>query len=195
VLLPGSAVCNDVPDTDPSHETVLSVTLVSCVSFLVTSNNAIQVFDWFVGLTSAGLIINETATYVVVVHWHHAIMAQKLPLDLLPYKSPLAPYTGYWGILVGICIILTLGFDTFAPWDTKGFITSYFGVGYFVVLFVAWKVWHQTRYIPSIEADIWTGKAEIDEECLVWESGEAKELERERRESMGVWKRAWESMW
>ena len=46
---------------------VLSVTLLSCVSFLVTSNNAIEVFDWFVGLTSAGLIINETATYVVVV--------------------------------------------------------------------------------------------------------------------------------
>ena len=183
------------PDTDSSHNTVLSVTLISCVSFLVTSNNAIEVFDWFVGLTSAGLIINETATYVVVVHWHHAIMAQKLPLNLLPYKSPLAPYTGYWGILVGICIIMTLGFDTFAPWDTKGFITSYFGVGYFVVLFVAWKVWHKTRYVPSVEADIWTGKAEIDEECLVWESEEAKEREKERQVNMDVWKRVWERLW
>jgi amino acid transporter len=174
---------------------VLSVTLLSCVSFLVTSNNAIEVFDWFVGLTSAGLIINETATYVVVVHWHHAIVAQKISFGSLPYKSPLAPYTGYWGIAIGICIILTLGFDTFAPWDTKGFITSYFGVGYFVMLFVAWKVWHKTKYVRSAKADIWTGKAEIDEECLIWESEEAKEREKERQAGMGFWRKFWERMW
>jgi hypothetical protein len=42
----------------------------------------------------------------------------------------------------------------------------------------------------DVEADIWAGKAEVDEECLVWEIGEAKE-----RESMGFWKRAWEKMW
>lgn len=174
---------------------MLGVTLVSCISFLVTSNNAIEVFDWFVGLTSAGLIINETATYVTVVHWHHAIVAQKLDLSLLPYKSPLAPYTGYWGILVGICIIMTLGFDTFAPWDTKGFITSYFGVGYFAVLFVAWKIWHKTSYVWSSEADIWSGKAEIDEECLVWESEDAQKKEADKLASMSFPRRLWERMW
>ena len=107
----------------------------------------------------------------------------------------MAPYTGYWGILIGICIIMTLGFDTFAPWDTKGFITSYFGVGYFVVLFVVWKVWHKTKYVRSAKADVWTGKAEIDEECLVWESEEAKEREKERQATMGFFRKFWERMW
>ena len=90
---------------------------------------------------------------------------------------------------------MTLGFDTFAPWDTKGFITSYFGVGYFVVLFIAWKVWHKTKYVRSSEADIWTCKAEIDDECLVWESEEAKEREKERQATMGFFRKFWERMW
>lgn len=29
-------------------------------------------------------------------------------------------------------------------------------------LVIGWKIWHNTKYVKPFEADMWTGKAEVD---------------------------------
>ena len=39
---------------------------------------------------------------------------------------------------------------------------GYLGVVIYIVLALGWKFWHKTKYVGPSEADIWTGKAEVD---------------------------------
>ncbi|KAJ5218651.1 uncharacterized protein N7498_000750 [Penicillium cinerascens] len=62
-------------------------------------------------------------------------------------------------------------FSVFKPFDVQGFVTSYFGLAFWAVMFVFWKVYHRTKFVISTEADLYSGKAEVDEECKFWEDG------------------------
>jgi amino acid transporter len=53
---------------------------------------------------------------------------------------------------------------TYGNFDYKTFITSYIGIPLYVAAFAGWKIWKKTEFIKPHNADIWTGKAEIDRE-------------------------------
>lgn len=56
------------------------------------------------------------------------------------------------------------GFDYIAGgWNTPGFVTSYIGFPLFFGFFFFWKFLKKTRWIPSEDADLFSGKAELDE--------------------------------
>ncbi|GAB7364911.1 hypothetical protein MBLNU230_g5702t1 [Neophaeotheca triangularis] len=179
--------------------TVVAVQLIGCLTFLVASNQSVTVFYWFVDLTTCALILTYVGMFITFLGWYNACKAQGLSRkkgeSTLPYISPLAPYTAYWAIGFGIMLMLTIGFDVFVPWDTQGFITSYFGLAFGVVMYFIWKVIKRTKIVPSTEADIVSGKAEIDAECRVWEEGGIMENEKARLQQMPVWRRWWERMW
>lgn len=54
--------------------------------------------------------------------------------------------------------------ESYGNFDYKTFITSYIGIPLYVVAFAGWKIWKRTEIIKPHNADIWTGKAEIDRE-------------------------------
>lgn len=83
----------------------------------------------------------------------------------------------------------------FSPWDTQGFITSYFAIGFFLVMFAFWKIWHKTKFVNPAEADIVSGKAEVDAECRIWEDGGWEERRRAELAEMHWARRWWEKMW
>lgn len=174
---------------------VLVVSLISCITFLVASDSAITVFFWFVSLTTIAFILTYTSFMVTFIGWYNACKAQGLNRDTLPYKSPFAPYTAYFAISIGCIVMLFIGFDVFVPWSTEGFVTSYFGLGYAVVVFVFWKLFKRTKFVSAKTADLYSGKAEIDEECKHWEEGGLEENERKRLAEMNFVHRTWEKMW
>ncbi|KAF2758911.1 AAT family amino acid transporter [Pseudovirgaria hyperparasitica] len=174
---------------------VTAVSLLACMTFLVASDSAITVLFWFINLTTIALILTYTGMLVTFVCWHRALRAQNISRSILPYRAPLAPYSAYLAIGVGCTVMLFIGFDVFEPWSTQGFITSYFGLAFGVVMFVGWKVVKCTHFVTAQKADVWSGKKEIDEECHEWEAGGIEENERRRLAGMTFLMRTWESMW
>lgn len=100
------------------------------------------------------------------------------------------PYAAYFAIGSGCVVILFSGFNTFKPFDVQGFITSYFGVAFALFLFVLWKVLKKTKFVIPDEADLVTGKAEVDTECRHWDEAPEKE-----RAQMTRMQRMWDSFW
>jgi amino acid transporter len=49
------------------------------------------------------------------------------------------------------------------PWDTSSFFTAYISLILFVVLYVGHKLWTRSPFVSSLEADILTGRKELDE--------------------------------
>lgn len=137
--------------------------------------------------------------FVTFLGWYKALKAQGISRrkgdTLLPYISPLAPYSSYWGIGFGITAVVFIGFDCFVPWSTQGFITSYFAPAFSVVMFCLWKIVKKTKYVRSADADLVSGKEAIDEECAHWENGGIEENERHRLAEMSFARRTWERIW
>lgn len=174
---------------------VLTVSLIACVTFLVSSNSAVEVFYWFVDLTTTGLIATYTCMLVVFLAWYKARIAQGLPTSSLSYLAPFTPYCAYLGIGLGCIAITFIGFDSFHPFSVQGFITSYFCIPYSIILYLGWKFIKKTKFVSAEDADLFSGKKEVDEECRIWEEGGIEENYRKKLAEMPFAKRCWERMW
>ncbi|KAF1358329.1 proline permease [Lizonia empirigonia] len=171
------------------------VSLITCLTFLVSSNNAVEVFYWFVGLTTCALVCTYVGMLWTYIGWHRARVAQKFDASLLPYTAPFTPYTAYLALVLGVLMIIFIGYDTLVPFSVQGFITSYFGVWFSIFVFIFWKLFKRTRFVDPREADFVSGKATIDDECREWEEGGIEENVKARLAEMPVWRRCWERMW
>lgn len=175
---------------------VITVTLLSCITFLVANTSSVTVFYWFIDLTTIGLVLTYTSMTCVFLAWYRALRAQGIDRKTyLPWVSPWQPYMAIMAVVIGFSTALFNGFAVFKPFDVQGFVTSYFGLAFFVVMFVFWKVVHKTKWVDPAQADIYTGKAEIDEECRIWEDGGWQERRKAELAKMNIVKRTWERMW
>lgn len=171
------------------------VSIISCITFLVSSNDAVEVFFWFVDLTTTGLIATYTMMILVFVGWYRARVAQGLTRESLYYAAPWTPYSSYLGLFLGCLALFFIGFDVFSPFSVQGFVTSYFCLPYTAVLFIGWKIVKKTKFVNPATADLVSGKKEVDEECRHWEEGGIDENYKRYLAELPFWKRRWEKLW
>lgn len=116
------------------------------------SGGAAKAFGWLVSLsTVAGLIAWATLCFCFI-RFYAAMNAQGLSRDGLPWKSPLQPFTAWYGFIGSTIITLTTGFPVFLKgnWNTGDFIASYIGIPIFIVPIVIWKLWYKTKVCPCL---------------------------------------------
>ena len=63
------------------------------------------------------------------------------------------------------------------------------------IAYFSYKIWFRTKLVDLRTADLVSGKAEVDEECRVWEDGGLLEKRKLELAAMPWWKRIWERMW
>ncbi|KAG7410554.1 Proline-specific permease [Fusarium oxysporum f. sp. rapae] len=163
-----------------------------------SSNSAMEVFFWFVDLTTTAFIALYSFMLLAYIGFYHARKAQGLTDEPLYYVAPYTPYTPIMALALGYTAILFVAFDVFSLFSLRGFITSYFAVGFTAVIYLVGKIkyWREGRGVVNPEnADLITGKAEIDEECRQWEEGGIEEVEKARLAEMNWARRTWERMW
>lgn len=131
------------------------------------------------------------------IGWHRALKAQPdvVPESSLPYLSPFRPYGAYIAFVLGCIFLILIGWDIFSPFDVEGFITYYFATAFGPLMFVVGKFLKKTKWVKPSQADLISGKAEVDEECQVWEDPAAVEKERLRLQQMNWLRRFWERLW
>lgn len=169
--------------------------MVTCITFLVSSNSAVEVFFWFVDLTTTALVMTYTFMIIAYIGFYHARKAQGLDPATLPYRAPWTPYSAYLALVLGILMLVFVGYDSFVPFDVRGFITNYFALAWGVFMFFLWKIVKRTSFIKPIDVDLVSGKQLCDFECRKWEEGGIEENEKRRLAEMSFAKRCWERMW
>jgi amino acid transporter len=175
---------------------VLTVSLLSCVTFLVAGSSSVTVFYWFVDLTTIAFVLTYTGMLIVFIGWYRALKAQGIDRkSFVPWASPFQPYFASFAIGIGTLTAIFNGFSVFKPFSVQGFVTSYFGLAFWVVMFVFWKVYHRTTFVDPAHADLYSGKAEVDEECKEWEDGGWQERRKAELAQMNWVRRFWERMW
>ncbi|KAK5093109.1 hypothetical protein LTR24_004512 [Lithohypha guttulata] len=92
--------------------------------------------------------------------------AQGIPRSDLPFRvkaNDKSPILGWVAGVFFAIIIFFNGWDTIAGgWNYQGFLTDYIGVPIFFALYLIGKIFFKSRWVPSSEADLFTGKAALD---------------------------------
>ncbi|KAK2865170.1 hypothetical protein FQN49_003843 [Arthroderma sp. PD_2] len=135
---------------------------ISLLTFMASTTGSATVFLWFQNLTTIASLFNWVNILVAYIRFHAALKAQGIDRNTLILKSPFQPYLAWVALIFFSIIILFNGFDTFQPFRFQNFFTAYVGIAVYFGLFFFWKVFKRTRWVPSAEADIFTGKAAMD---------------------------------
>lgn len=113
----------------------------SLLSFMNVSKSSATVFNWFVNLINCNGFVSWICICAIYLRFRKATFAQNIVGDL-PYRSVLQPYASYVCIFMFTLLMLLGGFTSFLAgnWNTSTFITSYFGIVFFLVLYLGHKI-------------------------------------------------------
>ncbi|KAE8366902.1 amino acid permease/ SLC12A domain-containing protein [Aspergillus caelatus] len=136
---------------------------ISFLTFMSMGSSSNIVFQWFQNLTTVSTLYTWISICIAYMRFHAALKAQHIDRSDLPFSFPLQPYSTYF-TLGYLCIVVFFnGFDSIAGgFNLPGFITSYIGFPLFFGFFLFWKIFKRTKWRRPEEADLFTGKAELD---------------------------------
>ncbi|KAF2001326.1 histidine permease [Amniculicola lignicola CBS 123094] len=138
------------------------------LAYMNLSSNGGEVFNWFLNIISVAGFIAWSCVCICHIRFMHALEAQNISRDTLPYVSWGGKYLAYYGLVFCVIITLTQGFTAFVPWDTKNFFIAYISLILFVILYAGHKIWTRCAFIKPYEADLLTGQLQ-EEVAEVWE--------------------------
>jgi amino acid transporter len=155
--------------------------------FLNVSSSSAKVFTWFVNLVSTFGALTWMCIAFAHIRFMKALRVQGISRDTLPYKAPFQPFGSWFALIVTGIITFFKGFDTFIPFKSDTFVTSYIAIPIFFILWAGYKFYYKTRFIPADKVDLVTGIREIEEEQRRYDDEEA------RNPKTGL-KKLWDSM-
>lgn len=129
------------------------VMLFPLLSLLQLSNGSSMVLTWLINLVTASTVIDYIVMSMTYICFYHACKAQGFDRSQLPYKGWFQPYCGYISLAWMTLIVFTYGYSSFVPWSVSSFFIYYSMLLLALILFIAWKVWHRTRWIRPREMD------------------------------------------
>jgi len=92
--------------------------------------------------------------------------AQNQNIDDLPFKAVLGVYGSYIGLTFCILCVIAQFYIAVAPIDgtanANEFFLNMLALPIILLFFVVWKVWHKTEFVRAEEADLVTGRRELD---------------------------------
>ncbi|KAF8813676.1 hypothetical protein BYT27DRAFT_7268002 [Phlegmacium glaucopus] len=135
------------------------------VAYLSLNDSAYQVFLWLVSLVTTAGILSWIVIGVTYLRFYNALRVQKIPRDLLPYKSPLQPYITYYGLVMNILVLVFSGWRSFVPaFKPSPFLSNYLNCLIYPVLYFSCKAWFKDKIIPLDAIDFHTEFTLIDTE-------------------------------
>lgn len=140
---------------------------VSCLAFLNTTNKTNTVLNWFINLSSVSFLITYMIIFITHIRFRAAVHEQ-IGLESLYFRMPLTnvrPYVCYFGFAFAAIILFFNGFYIFWPgaFNAADFISAYFGVFFFIVVYAGSKIYFRSSFVKASEANLFAGKQEIDE--------------------------------
>ncbi|KAJ6128840.1 hypothetical protein N7471_010057 [Penicillium samsonianum] len=133
----------------------------SFLSFMAAAHGeAGKVFGYFANMTAMCGMISWTGILWTNIRWNKGLKAQGIDRKTLPYMAPLQPYLSYYGISICVMVIIFGGFGSFMPtFDASSFVTTYFPIPFFAVLYFGYKFWTKSKMVDYVDMDFVTGSS------------------------------------
>ncbi|OAV89580.1 hypothetical protein PTTG_08449 [Puccinia triticina 1-1 BBBD Race 1] len=141
--------------------------IMGALAFMAASHGqAGVVFGYLSNMTSVTGLMSWAGIFITYIRFRAGIKVQGFDRSQLPYQSPVG-VTGAWCGFIS-CVIITVlnGFRVFLKdkWDVATFITCYFPVAAFVLLFGVHRWWTKAGMVEKQHMDFVTGSDTAAEE-------------------------------
>jgi len=139
-------------------------TVFAFLAFMGVQSGSGKVFGWFANMTAVAGLMSWFGISVTYIRFYAGTKAQGLDRLTLPYYSNLQPYAAWYGAISCLIICFFSGWTVFLKdnWDTATFVTNYFPLALFPILYVGAKWWKRTSMLDPSEMDFHSGLAEIE---------------------------------
>ncbi|KAI5296172.1 hypothetical protein KEM52_005329 [Ascosphaera acerosa] len=127
--------------------------IISLLGYMCCSHGALTVFFWFVNLTSAGVLVSWISILFNHIRLLRAFKTQNISPRMLPWHNSWTLGASYFAIVSCTVILFTGGFRVFTKgnWDASSFVSSYLDIPLVFCLYLGYKIYRKTRWIPSRE--------------------------------------------
>ncbi|CAI7666044.1 unnamed protein product [Penicillium bialowiezense] len=147
------------------YVSVMFTALFGLLGFMNVSNDAGQVFNWLVNLSSVAGFVTWASINACHIAFMRALATRDISRDSLPYKAILQPYLAWYGLFFNVLIALTQGFTSFIPhFRVTDFFVAYICPIVFAVLYIGHKIFYRTSFVRSVDADLDTGRMPFEKE-------------------------------
>ncbi|KZV73878.1 amino acid transporter [Peniophora sp. CONT] len=165
--------------------------LIGLLGLTALKSSAGTIFNYFVNLTSTAGLMCWFAIAVVYVRFNAGWKAQGHSRKDLPYHNRLAPFAGWYTLVVTFIICFFSGFKNFIGdnWDAPTFVTNYLPMPLIFILFLVHKFTTGAPVLAVEDMDFVTGLAEFDAQQL-----RDEEAERQAYSKMGRIGRFWDRL-
>lgn len=142
--------------------------MVGCVCFLGSFIGEGKVFAWLINIVGLGVIIIWMMICLVHIRFRKAYLAQGYKLADLPFKAMFFPYGAYFSIFVTASILVFS--PVLAAYEAHlkpngnvlvDFMASFITVPFYLLLFVGWKFYKKTKFVPLKQVDVRTGNINL----------------------------------
>lgn len=94
------------------------------------------------------------------IRLRQALAKQGVSTDVLPWKIH-GQWIAWSGLAGNVFFVFFQGWTSFVPWDIESFFMNYIIVIIFLILAIAWKLYHKTHFVQSKEADLVSHRRDI----------------------------------
>ncbi|KAH8682141.1 putative arginine permease [Xylariales sp. PMI_506] len=131
------------------------------LSFMAgSSGKAGTVFGYFSNMTAICGMISWSCILFTYIRWHKGMKVQGIDRTTLAYQAPFQPYLSYYGMFMCIIVMIFGGFTAFlGTFDSSSFITTYFPIPFFAVLFFGYKFVKKSQFVSYDRMDFTTGSS------------------------------------
>ncbi|KAH8895327.1 putative arginine permease [Thozetella sp. PMI_491] len=132
---------------------------LALISFMAGSKGqAGTVFGYFANMTAICGMISWSCILFTAIRWQKGLKAQGIDRNTLAYKAPFQPWLSYYGICMCVMVLIFGGFTAFlGTFNTSAFITTYFPIPLFLVLFFGYKFVKKSKFVDYKDMDFKTG--------------------------------------
>ncbi|KAI0870130.1 histidine permease [Hypoxylon argillaceum] len=140
------------------------VILFPFLSFLQVSSNTSSAVATLQSVTEGATMITYICISLTYIFFYRACKAQGIDRSTLPYKGWFQPYGAYITLVYMTVIEGIFGYTVFIPghWSVADFFPPYTMAFVTILLYFGWKIYHRTKFIGPLEADLVWEKPQID---------------------------------
>ncbi|KAK9562524.1 Basic amino-acid permease [Aspergillus fumigatus] len=143
---------------------VLATSLVSGLCFGASYIGAGQLWTWLQNIVGVSNQISWVCIGIASLRFRAAIRRQNLE-HLLPFKNWTYPVGPIIAVGLNIVLILVQGWSCFSPsFQAVDFVSFYIEIPIMIVMFLAWKLVKQTRFVHLDEMDLVTDRYDLNAE-------------------------------
>ncbi|KAG7450323.1 amino acid permease [Guyanagaster necrorhizus] len=148
------------------YVSIIFCSLFATLAYMGVSNGSGKVFGWFSNMTAVAGLMTWFGICVTYIRFYEGLKVQGYDRSKMPFAVRFQPIPAWYGMIASLVICFLSGWDVFLKghWERDTFVTNYFPLMLFPVLYIASKYYYKVPYVRARDMDFVTNIAEIEAE-------------------------------